>query len=255
MSSQTTKACRKQTTASVSPKAARRPSGRRQQWEIKNPHAAGVDVGSTSHYVAVPPDSVPETESSVRCFEAFTEELRKLVEWLNACGVKTVAMESTGVYWIGLYQVLEEAGFEVVLVNARHVKHAPRRKTDVSDCQWLQQLHSYGLLSGSFRPSDEICRLRSLVRPRANLVSAAAAEVQHLQKALLQMNLHLHHVVSDVMGATGTRIVEAILAGQREPEALLELRDKQISKSSREQMKAALVGDYRWEHLFVLQQA
>ncbi len=212
-------------------------------------------MGSTSHYVAVPPDSVPETESSVRCFESFTGELHKMVEWLNASGVKTVAMESTGVYWIGVYQVLEQAGFEVVLVNARHVKHVPQRKTDVSDCQWLQQLHSYGLLSASFRPQDEICRLRSLMRHRANLVSGAAAEVQHIQKALLQMNLYLHHVVSDVMGATGRRMLEAILNGQRDPEALLELRDSQITKSTKEQMKAALVGDYRWEHLFVLQQA
>jgi len=222
---------------------------------MKNPHAAGIDVGSTSHYVAVPPDSVPETESSVRCFESFTGELHKMVEWLNASGVKTVAMESTGVYWIGLYQVLEEAGFEVVLVNARHVKHVPQRKTDVSDCQWLQQLHSYGLLSPSFRPQDEICRLRSLVRHRANLISAASAEVQHIQKALLQMNLYLHQVVSDVMGATGRRILEAILNGERDPEKLLELRDEQITRSSEEEMKAAMVGDYRWEHLFVLRQA
>jgi transposase len=255
MSSQQKKACPNPTTASVAPNPARRPSGRRTRWEIKNPNAAGIDVGSTSHYVAVPPDSVPETESPVRCFGAFTPELHKMVEWLNACGVKTVAMESTGVYWISLYQVLEQAGLEVVLVNARHVKHVPQRKTDVSDSQWLQQLHSYGLLSASFRPQDEICRLRSLTRHRANLVSAAAAEVQHIQKALLQMNLHLHHVVSDVMGATGRRILEAILAGKRDPEALLELRDRQITKSTREQMKAALVGDYRWEHLFVLQQA
>jgi transposase len=254
MSSQKTKACPNPTTAPVPRKAASRRSGRRTRWEIKNPKAAGIDVGSTSHYVAVPPDSVPETESAVRCFGAFTAELHKMVEWLNACGVKTVAMESTGVYWIGVYQVLEQAGFEVVLVNARHVKHVPQRKTDVQDCQWLQQLHSYGLLSGSFRPQDGICRLRSLVRHRANLVSGAAAEVQHIQKALVQMNLHLHHVVSDVMGATGRRILEAILAGQRDPEALLELRDSQISKSTKEQMKAALVGDYRWEHLFVLQQ-
>jgi transposase len=249
------KACSAETTASVPRKPARRSSEPRPRWEIKNPNAAGIDVGSTSHYVAVPPDSVPETESSVRCFEAFTGELHKMVDWLNARGVKTVAMESTGVYWIGVYQVLEEAGFEVVLVNARHVKHVPQRKTDVSDCQWLQQLHSYGLLSASFRPQDEICRLRSLVRHRANLVSAAAAEVQHIQKALVEMNLYLHHVVSDVMGATGRRILEAILGGERDPEALLELRDSQISKSTKEQMKAALVGDYRWEHLFVLRQA
>ena len=202
----------------------------------------------------VPPDAVPETESSVRCFGAFTAELHKMVEWLNACGVKTVAMESTGVYWIPLFQVLEEAGFEVILVNARHVKHVPQRKTDVTDCQWLQQLHSYGLLNGSFRPDDSICRLRSLMRHRANLVMGAAAEVQHIQKALQQMNLHLHHAVSDVMGATGQRILQAILDGERDPEALLRLRDKQITKSTKEQMKAALEGDYRWEHLFVLKQ-
>jgi transposase len=220
-----------------------------------NPHAAGIDVGATSHYVAVPPESVAENEKAVRVFGAFTCELHSLVEWLRTCGVTTVAMESTGVYWIPLFELLEANGIEVLLANAKAVKHAPRRKTDVSDCQWIQQLHSYGLLSGSFRPSDEICQLRTLTRHRANLVSSASREVQHIQKGLQQMNVHLHHVVSDVMGATGQRILKAILSGQRDLEELLKLRDERITKSTEEQMKMALQGEYRAEQLFVVAQA
>jgi len=234
------------------------PSGRparSARWEAVNPHAAGIDVGATSHYVAVPPESVAENEKSVRVFEAFTPDLHSLVEWLKTCGVTTVAMESTGVYWIALHQLLEAAGIEVLLVNAKAVKHAPRRKTDVSDCQWLQQLHSYGLLSGSFRPCDAICQLRTLMRHRANLVGSASREVQHIQKGLQQMNLHLHHVVSDVMGATGQRILKAILDGQRDVKQLLSLRDENITKSTIQEMDAALQGDYREEHLFVVRQA
>jgi transposase len=164
-------------------------------------------------------------------------------------------MESTGVYWIPLYQKLEAAGIEVYLVNARHVRHVPGRKSDVQDGQWLRQLHRFGLLNASFRPQDIICRLRSLHRHRDNLVSSSASEIQHMQKALQQMNLHLHHVVSDITGLTGLRIIDAVLSGQRDPEQLVKLRDKRVYKSTPRQMQAALAGDYRAEHLFVLSQS
>ena len=194
-------------------------------------------------------------EPTVRCFSAFTEGLDAAVDWLRDCRVTTVAMESTGVYWIPLHQKLEAAGIEVYLVNARHVRHVPGRKTDVKDSQWLRQLHRFGLLNASFRPQDIICRLRSLHRHRDNLVSSSASEIQHMQKALQQMNLHLHHVVSDITGLTGLRIIDAILSGQRDPEQLVKLRDKRVYKSTPRQMQAALVGDYRAEYLFVLSQS
>jgi transposase len=222
---------------------------------VVNPHAAGIDVGSTEHYVCVPEDAVPEGESNVRSFGAFTGDLDKLVEWLQLCGVKTVAMESTGVFWIPLAQKLEAAGLEMVLVNARHLRHVPGRKTDVKDCQWLQQLHSYGLLNGSFRPAQDICALRSLMRHRENLTQSCGREVQHMQQALGQMNVHLHHAVSDLTGQTGLRILDAILAGERDPKKLVELRDAQCSKSTVPELEAALQGDWRAEHLFVLKQA
>jgi hypothetical protein len=186
-----------------------------------NPHAAGIDVGATQHYVCVPADAVGDSESAVRSFGAFTGELDQLVEWLLAGQVTTVAMESTGVYWIPLFQKLEAAGLEVVLVNARHLQQVPGRKTDVKDCQWIQRLHSYGLLNGSFRPSDAICRLRTFMRHRANLIDACSQQVMHMQRSLDQMNVHLHHVISDLDGETGWRIVEAILSGQRDPKELV----------------------------------
>jgi transposase len=217
--------------------------------------AAGIDVGAEEHYVAVAPRSVPEGQSAVRSFSAFTGGLDALVEWLKQCGVTTAAMESTGVYWIPLFQKLAEAGIECVLANAAHVRNVPGRKTDVKDCQWLQELHSYGLVSGSFRPDDDICKLRSLQRHRANIVSSASAEIQHMQKALQQMNLHLHHVVSDINGKTGLLILDAILAGERDPKSLVKLRDSRVSKSNVSEMEEALKGDYRPEHLFVLSQS
>jgi len=226
-----------------------------QKLEILRPDAAGIDCGAEEHYIAVPPDRVRAGEPTVRCFSAFTEGLDAAVDWLRDCRVTTVAMESTGVYWIPLHQKLEAAGIEVYLVNARHVRHVPGRKTDVQDSQWLRQLHRFGLLNASFRPQDIICRLRSLHRHRDNLVSSSASEIQHMQKALQQMNLHLHHVVSDITGLTGLRIIDAILAGQRDPEQLVKLRDKRVYKSTPRQMQAALVGDYRAEHLFVLSQS
>lgn len=225
------------------------------QMPVINPHAAGIDVGATSHWVCVPEDAVAAGESPVREFGASTPDLDELVEWLLKCGVKTVVMESTSVYWIPLFQKLEAAGLEVLLVNARHVRHVPGRKSDCKDCQWLQRLHSYGLLSGSFRPTDDICRLRTLMRHRDNLTKACGQQVQHMQKALNCMNIHLHHAVSDLHGETGLRILDAILTGQRDPKELVKLRDSQITRSTEEEMEAALTGDWREEELFVLRQS
>ena len=222
---------------------------------VVHPHAAGVDIGATEHFVCVPEDAVAAGQSPVRSFSAFTEDLDKLVEWLQECKVQTVALESTGVYWIPLCQKLEAAGLEVVLANARHLRQVPGRKTDVKDCQWLQRLHSYGLLSGSFRPADQFCRLRTLMRHRENLVEGCGQQVQHMQRALNYMNVHLHHAVSDLNGETGLRILDAILAGQRDPKELVALRDPRIKRSTPEEMEAALRGDWREEHLFILRQA
>jgi transposase len=222
---------------------------------VIHPHAAGIDVGSVEHFVCVPRDAVPAGESAVRSFGGFTGELDKLVEWLQSCGVKTAAMESTGVFWIALAQKLEDTGIEVVLVNARHLRQVPGRKTDVKDCQWLQQLHSYGLLQGSFRPAQDICCVRSLMRHRQNLTQSCGRQVLHMQKALQQMNVHLHHVVSDLDGETGLRILDAILSGERNAQKLVQLRDAQCRKSTPEEMVAALQGDWRGEHLFVLRQS
>jgi transposase len=215
------------------------------------PNAAGIDVGAREIYVAVARDRDPEP---VRCFSTFTEELRAIAAWLKQCGVVTVAMESTGVYWIPLYEVLEESGLRVCLVNSQHVKHVPGRKSDVSDCQWLQYLHSVGLLRGSFRPEAAICALRALSRHRSNLVEAAAVHVQHMQKALTQMNLQIHHVLSDITGKSGLAIVDAILAGRRDPEQLARLADGRIH-AERETVIRSLVGNYRSEHLFTLRQS
>jgi transposase len=220
-----------------------------------NGDAGGIDVGSEEHYVAVPPQSVPKGQSAIRSFSAFTFGLDALVEWLKLCGVTTVAMESTGVYWIPLAQKLAEAGIHYVLANAAHVRNVPGRKTDVKDCQWLQELHSYGLISGSFRPEDDICKLRSLQRHRANIVGSASSEIQHMQKALQEMNLHLHHAVSDINGVTGLRILDAILAGEHDPKELVKLRDPRVKKSTAAEMEEALKGDYRPEHLFALRQS
>jgi len=215
-------------------------------------HAAGIDVGATEHSVCVPEDAVPAGESPVRQFGAFTAQLDQLVEWLRKSQVATVAMESTGVYWMPLYTKLIVAGMEVVLVNAKHLKRVPGRKTDILDCQWLQQLHSYGLLNGSFHPSEDIGCLRSYLRHRSNLVAGCGEQVQHMQRSLDQMNIHLHHVVSDLDGETGLRILDAILGGQQDPKELVKLRDERVRKSTVEEMEAALLGDWREEHLFVL---
>lgn len=216
-----------------------------------NLNAAGIDVGSAEHYVAVPPDRDPQP---VRKFDSFTADLHALADWLAACGIETVAMESTGVYWIGLYQVLESRGFEVKLVNARHAKNVPGRKTDVADCQWLQQLHTFGLLRNSFRPDDQICVLRSLLRQRENLIAAAATCVQHLQKALVEMNIQLANVISDITGETGLAILRAILAGERDPVRLARLKNPHI-KASADTIARSLQGNWRDELLFILGQS
>jgi transposase len=216
-----------------------------------NPNAAGIDVGSGSHFVAVPADRDPEP---VREFGAFTGDLYRLAEWLHACGIETVVMESTGVYWIPLFQVLEARGFEVKLADTHQLKRVPGRKTDVLDCQWLQQLHSFGLLAGAFRPDDQTCVLRSYMRQRAMLVTYAGQHVQHLHKALDQMNLKLGLVLEDITGATGLRIIRAILDGECDPQRLAALRHGKCQHSAAT-IAQALQGDWRAEHVFALEQA
>jgi len=219
-------------------------------FERIQPNAAGIDCGEKSHFVAVPPD---RDAQPVREFRTFTADLQRLAEWLVRCGVKTVAMESTGVYRIPVYEILEQHGLEVVLVNARHVRNVRGRKTDVLDCEWLQQLHSVGLLRASFRPAAAIVALRAYVRERGILVEEVAARIQRMQKALTQMNVMLHTVISDITGATGLKIVRSIVAGQRNPEALAAHRDSRC-RASRKEIVAALNGNYRQEHLFSLRQ-
>jgi transposase len=230
--------------------------------ELK-PNAAGIDMGAREIFVAVPADRDAE---SVRSFPTFTEDLHRLVDWLQQCRIDTVAMESTGVYWIPLFQILESRGFQVCLVNAQHVRHVPGRKSDVLDCQWLQYLHSVGLLKASFRPEQDVCAVRSLLRHRESLVqmtcvhvqhmhkALACVHVQHMHKALDQMNLQIHHVISDITGVTGLAIVDAIVAGKSNPKELAKLRDYRI-KASIETVTKSLVGDYRPEHIFTLKQS
>jgi transposase len=218
---------------------------------IAYPDACGIDIGSRSHFVAVPAD---RTDEPVREFAAFTDDLSALVQWLRECRITAVAMESTGVYWIPLYEMLDAAGFEVQLVNARHLRSVPGRKSDVLDCQWLQQLMSFGLLRGAFRPADEVCALRALWRHRDMLLAYQARHVQHLQKALTQMNVQLHHVITDVMGVTGQAIVRAIAAGERDARVLAALRDRRI-KADEAEIARSLQGHWRDEHLFALKQS
>lgn len=220
------------------------------QLPVRHLHAAGIDLGAREIYVAVPSGSCRD---HVRSFPTFTEDLHALRDWLQECGVTTVAMESTGVYWIPLFQILEAAGIEVCLVNARHCKNLPGRKTDVQDCQWLQYLHSVGLLRGSFRPADQVCAVRTILRHRDALVRGASRCVSHLHKALTQMNVQLHHVISDLTGVTGQAILTAVLAGERDPQKLAALKDHRI-KASRDVIAKSLRGDWRAEHLFTLQQ-
>jgi transposase len=216
-----------------------------------NPNAAGIDVGASEMWVAVPGSRAAKP---VQRFDAFTRDLYALADWLKQCGIETVAMESTGVYWIPLFQILEGRGFEVVLVNARYAKNVAGRKTDMQDSQWLQVLHSYGLLPESFRPIAAMCVLRAYMRQRHMLIEYAAGHVQHIQKALSQMNLQLGTVISDVVGVTGMRILRAMVKGERDPHRLAALRDVR-TKNNEEIIAKALEGDYRAEHLFSLKQA
>jgi len=216
-----------------------------------NLKAAGIDIGSEHHMVAVPEG---RAEVAVREFSTFTADLNALADWLQQCGVTTVAMESTGVYWIPLFELLERRGFEVKLVDARHVKNVTGRKSDILDCQWIQQLHTYGLLAGAFRPADEICVLGSYLRQREMLTQTASMHIQHMQKALQQMNLLLHNVVSDITGVTGMKIIKELLAGERDPRVLASNRNKQCH-NDRATIAKSLVGNYREEHLFALRQA
>jgi transposase len=218
--------------------------------ERLHPHAAGLDCGATQHFVAVPPD---RAAPPVQAFGTVTPELHRLAAWLTACRITHVAMEATGVYWIPIFELLEARGFQVTLVNARHVKHVPGRKSDVSDCEWLRDLHLLGLLRGSFRPADAIVALRGYLRHRTTLIESLSALVQRMQKALLQMNLQLPTVISDITGLTGLRIIRDIVAGQRDPVQLARHRDYRCQASTAE-IVAALTGHYRPEHLFVLQQ-
>src|SRR5512139_2410656 len=216
-----------------------------------HPNAAAIDVGATMHMAAVRPDRAPEP---VRSFGTFTADLHRLADWFTECGVETVVMESTSVYWIPIFELLDARGFAVFLVNARDAKHVPGRKTDVSDAEWLQRLHSYGLLRASFRPKGRIVELRAYLRQRERLLEYGASHIQHMQKALTEMNVQLHHVVTDITGATGLRIVRAILAGERDPAVLARLRDSRCHATV-ETIEKALTGTYRAEHLFALEQA
>lgn len=219
--------------------------------KMVNPEAAAIDIGSTMHMAAVNPLSC---DMPVRAFGTFTQDLHALADWFADCGATSVAMESTGVYWIPAFEILEARGFKVILVNARYAKNVPGRKTDVSDAGWLRQLHSYGLLRGSFRPDAEIATLRAYMRQRDRLTEYAAAHIQHMQKALMEMNLQLHHVVSDITGATGMKIIRAIVSGERDPDRLAGYRDVRC-KSSPETIRAALIGNDRAEHVFALAQS
>ncbi len=231
--------------------ATRNRSFSRKGLELTHPNAAGIDIGSASHFVAVPAD---RDDEPVREFASFTADLHRLADWLRDCGVDTVAMESTGVYWIPLFELLDARGFTVLLVNARHVKNVSGRKSDVLDCQWLQQLMSYGLLRGAFRPDDQVCVLRALARQRSTLLKTQARSVQHMQKALVQMNIQLANVIADVAGASGQAILRAIVAGERNPYVLAGLKNSRV-RASDEEIARSLQGTWRAEHLFALRQA
>jgi len=218
---------------------------------ILEANAAGVDVGAREMFVSVPPDRDP---NPVQVFDTFTTDLHRLVDWLVQCRVTTVAMESTGVYWIPLYDIVEQRGLKACLVNAKHMKNVPGRRTDWHECQWLQYLHSVGLLRAAFRPESEICAVRSLMRHRSELVKMAAQHVQHMQKAMTQMNLQLQHVINDITGKTGLAIIDAILAGQHNPTELAKLRDPRI-KADSATVEKSLIGNWRSEHLFTLKQS
>jgi transposase len=218
---------------------------------VVNPNAAGIDIGAREHFVAVPPG---RCEEPVRPFSALTPGLHELADWLSTCGVTTVAMESTGVYWVPLYEILEARGINVQLVNARHVRNVPGRKSDVIDCQWLLKLHTFGLLRGSFRPTAQIAALRSYLRHRDNLVDGASIQVQHMHKALTLMNVQLHTVISDITGNTGMAIIRAIVGGERDAKKLATFRDGHC-RASTQTIAASLMGNFQAEHMLALKQA
>ena len=218
--------------------------------EVVHPNAAGIDIGNESHYVAIASNRDP---NPVRQFACFTEDLHRLADWLKSCGIVTVAMQSTGVYWLPVYEILTAKGLEVFLVNARHTKNLPGRKTDVQECQWLLQLHTFGLLNNSFRPPEEICVLRAYWRHRGEHVTAAGACIQRIQKVLTEMNVQLANVISDISGLTGTAIIQAILKGERDRYKLADLADPRIH-ATREEIARSLEGNWRKELLFILQQ-
>jgi len=218
---------------------------------LLEPNAAGIDIGAREIFVAVPPD---RDENPVRVFSTFTEDLEAMARWLVSCGITTVAMESTGVYWIPPYEVLEQHGVKPCLVDARGMKNVPGRRTDWHECQWIQFLHSVGLLRAAFRPDGDVCAVRALMRHRSDLVQMASQHIQHMQKALTQMNVQIHHVISDITGLTGLAIVDAIIGGQRDPLELAKLRNPHI-KASEETICKSLKGNWRGEHLFTLKQS
>ena len=195
---------------------------------VVHPDAAGIDIGGSEHWVAVGPD---RDEQPVRCFDCFTADLEQMADWLAARGVRSVAMQSTGVYWIPVFEVLQQRGMEVYLVNARHTKNLPGRKSDIAECQWLLKLHTFGLLQNSFQPSDEIRAVRTLWRYRGGLVGQASSTIQRMQKALIEMNIQLSNVLSDLSGVSGMAIVQAILEGKRDPQELAALADPQVKAS------------------------
>jgi transposase len=218
---------------------------------IEQPCAAGIDIGAREIFVAVHHD--PEGEP-VRRFGTFTEDLNRMADWLQRCGVTTAAMESTGVYWIPVYEILDQRDLRPCLVNPRHMKNVPGRRTDWHECQWIQFLHSVGLLRAAFRPEDQVCAVRAIMRHRQRLVEMAAQHVQHMHKALTQMNLQIHHVISDITGTTGLAIVDAIISGERNPAELAKLRDPRIKADSKT-IEKSLLGNWREEHLFTLAQS
>lgn len=226
-------------------------AARKRELSVMHPNAAGIDIGSGSHYAAVGPG---RGDDAVREFGCFTDDLEAMAQWLLERGVDVVAMESTGVYWIAPYEVLEAHGLKVYLVNARHVSNVAGRKSDVLDCQWLQQLMSFGLLRGAFRPDGDVCALRAVSRQRDALLREQARQVQRMQKALTQMNVQLTNVITDIVGKTGQDIIRAIIAGERDPEKLAKLRNYRVH-ASEAQIAKSLEGNWRDEHVFCLGQA
>lgn len=228
-----------------------RRKSKKQPLKIIHPHCAGIDIGSKEHWVAVDPDC---DEKPVRVFSAFSDDLYAMADWLKSLNVEVVAMEATGVYWIPLYEVLDGRGFQVNLVNSRATRQVSGRKSDIRDCQWIWQLMSYGLLKGAFRPADEVCSLRSVVRQRARKGQEQSRCVQHMQKALTQMNIQLDNVLSDLTGKTGLKILRQIVAGERDPQKLAALRDRRL-RADEQTVARSLHGNWREEHLLALSQA